>query len=121
MYRYDREGERGGGKKLHALRSTRNRNPEASTNDSDRRRRERREEDGEKRDGEAKRFLSRVYLVRTRKLYLHSSKVNTDVAHGMSETEKERVERKRTKESSVDAEEVVERARIPGKHGKVGN
>lgn len=47
--------------------------------------------------------------------------MNTDVARGMSETEKERVERKRTKESSVDAEEVVERARIPGKHGKVGN
>lgn len=29
--------------------------------------------------------------------------------------------KKRTKETTVDAEEVVERARIPGKHGKVGN
>lgn len=77
-----------------------------------------------KEDREAKSLLSRASIlprifVRTRELYLRWSKAKADVAHGMSE--RERVGRKRTKESSVDAEEVVERARIPGKHGKVGN
>lgn len=67
------------------------------------------------------RVFFRVYLyARANFIYTGPSKVNADVARGMSEGER-RVERKRTKESSVDEEEVVERARIPGKHGKVGN
>lgn len=77
-----------------------------------------------KEEGEAfsfARVFFRVYLyARANFIYTGPSKVNADVAHGMSEGER-RVERKRTKESSVDGEEVVERARIPGKHGKVGN
>ena len=77
-----------------------------------------------KEEGEAfsfARVFFRVYLyARANFIYTGPSKVNADVARGMSEGER-RVERKRTKESSVDEEEVVERARIPGKHGKVGN
>lgn len=99
-------------------RSTRNRNLEAISRIEDGKGRWRKEE------GEAfsfARVFFRVYLyARANFIYTGPSKVNADVARGMSEGER-RVERKRTKESSVDEEEVVERARIPGKHGKVGN